>query len=894
MATPLRVLIVEDSENDAILAVRELEISSYDVKWTRVETAPAMRMALDKDAWDVVIADFTMPQFSAPAALKLLQEVGIDLPFIIVSGSVGEDIAVKAMQAGAHDYLVKGNLKRLAPAVQRELREAANRRARRHADAQYSELVALAPIGIYRVSRDGRVASANVAMARLLGYDSPDELLPLDMQRDIYYDFADRPRLLAELDRAERIAGSEVRLKRRDGSPIWVQIDARAVRTGSGGFEYLEGFVHDIDERKKAEEALRQSEERYRSLIESSRDVVTIIDPGGTIRFASPSIERVAGYRPEELAGQNAFSFVHPEDAGRLRARFAEILVRETRTVPVSFRFRHRDGTWRVFEAVGNSRAADPQVGGVVLNSRDVTEIRQAEEALRQSEERFHRSFSASPVAMSLSEPGGLMIDVNAKLGLMLGYDRNELIGHSALELGLWADPQERLRMVADVAALIPIREREIRLRTKQGEVRCILDSIEPLRVGEEYVLLSVFQDITERKRSEDALRKSEEQLRQAQKMEAVGQLAGGIAHDFNNLLTVILGFTELAAAEIEAGNRLTEPLEEIRKAGERAASLTRQLLAFSRRQVLDPKVLDLNALVENLERMLRRLIGEDVALVTVLDPGIGSVRADAGQVEQVIMNLAVNARDAMPRGGKLTIETRDIELDNSYARDHATVRPGTYVMLAVTDSGTGMSAETKAHMFEPFFTTKGKGKGTGLGLATVYGIVKQSGGNIWVYSEIDRGTVFKVYFPRVTAVAENVVRQQPGIRPIGGSETVLLVEDEPAVRTLTRKILEGQGYSVLEVESGARALETARRHTGSIHLLVTDVVMPEVSGPDLAAQLLGIHPAARVLFMSGYTDDAVVRHGILAEGMHFLQKPFTPGSLARKVREVLDAPKAS
>jgi two-component system cell cycle sensor histidine kinase/response regulator CckA len=381
-----------------------------------------------------------------------------------------------------------------------------------------------------------------------------------------------------------------------------------------------------------------------------------------------------------------------------------------------------------------------------------------------------------------------------------------------------------------------------------------------------------------------------QEQLRLSQKMEAVGQLAGGIAHDFNNMLTAILGYADLLTNEVGKGSPLLESIGEIRKAGERAASLTRQLLAFSRRQVLEPKVLDLNALVENLENMLRRLIGEDVELVTVLDPGIGRVRADAGQLEQVIVNLAVNARDAMPKGGTLTIETKDVELDEAYAREHISVRPGRYVMLAVSDIGLGMSVETKSHMFEPFFTTKGKGKGTGLGLATVYGIVKQSGGYVWVYSELDLGTSFKIYLPRVEEAAEAEGARRLAEHATGGSETVLLVEDEQSVRTLVRRILESYGYTVIEASGAAQALEAARRWEGPIHLILTDVVMPEMGGSELAPRVAELRPDVRVIFMSGYTDDAILRQGLIAEGGHFLQKPFTPEVLARKVREVLNS----
>jgi nitrogen-specific signal transduction histidine kinase/CheY-like chemotaxis protein len=400
---------------------------------------------------------------------------------------------------------------------------------------------------------------------------------------------------------------------------------------------------------------------------------------------------------------------------------------------------------------------------------------------------------------------------------------------------------------------------------------------------GSQFVVNS--RDVTES-------RALEEQLRQSQKMEAVGRLAGGVAHDFNNLLTVIGGYGELLLTSTPRGDPNREPLEEIVAAGERAASLTRQLLAFSRKQVLMPEVLDLNAIVAGMDKMLKRLIGEDVDFVTLLDPSAGHARVDPGQLEQVIMNLAVNARDAMPRGGKLTIETANAELDGAYAQRHATVATGPYVMLAVSDTGVGMDAETQARIFEPFFTTKEKGKGTGLGLSTVFGIVKQSGGNIWVYSEQGKGTTFKVYLPRVEEAPMSREARSGIHSAIQGTETILLVEDESSIRTLARKALESVGYRVVDAKSGPNALELVRKSRDPIHLLLTDLVMPEMAGTELASRLLEDRPELRILYVSGYTDDAVVRHGLLDHRHHFLPKPFTPQILRRKVREVLDAPK--
>ncbi len=659
---------------------------------------------------------------------------------------------------------------------------------------------------------------------------------------------------------------------------VWFSISAYSPEKG-----HFVALFDNITERKRAEEALKAAEQRFRSLIEGSRDTIGVMEPGGTIRFVSAEVERLSGYRPEEITGQNAFAFVHPDDLPRLQARLEEILQGAVGPgpMPIPFRFRHRDGSWRFLEVVANNRVADLAVGGLVVNVRDVTERREAEESVQ----KLLSAVEQGGDAIFITDPDGAITYVNPAFERVYGFSKKETLGKTPqiLRSGRYDEVfYERfwktLLAGKTVRGEIVSRRRDGRLVTVEGSISPVLDA-EGGRIG----FVCVQNDVSEKKLLE-------EQLRQAQKMEAIGQLAGGVAHDFNNLLTTILGYSDLVLSRISEAHPIREDLEEIRRAGERAASLTRQLLAFSRRQVLEPKVLDLNVLVRDLQKMLRRLIGEDVDLVTALGEAIGPVRADPGQIEQVVLNLAVNARDAMPRGGILTIETADVELDESYALEHAPVQSGSYVMLAVADTGTGMSAETKSHMFEPFFTTKGKGKGTGLGLATVYGIVKQSGGYIWVYSELGRGTTFKIYLPRIDGSAEEAKRRSAAVRPAGGSETVLLVEDEEAVRALSRSILESYGYRVLEAEGPHAAMEMAQRHETPIQLILTDVVMPDMDGADLVSRLAPLHPEAKVLFMSGYTDDAVVRHGMITEGGHFLQKPFTPASLAAKVREVLDA----
>ncbi len=523
-------------------------------------------------------------------------------------------------------------------------------------------------------------------------------------------------------------------------------------------------------------------------------------------------------------------------------------------------------------------------------------ERKRAVEALREIEERFRHIYDEAPVGYHELDKEGRIIRVNRRELEMLGYKEEEMLGRPVWRFVV-EEEMTRQVIMAKIAGDVSFHETfERTYRRKDGTTLPVLieDRIIRDKKGRIAGIRSMTEDITERRRAEEALKKSEEQLRQWQRVEAIGRLAGGVAHDFNNLLMTIKGCSELLLGELDPHDARREEVEEIRKAAERATALTRQLLAFGRRQVLQPQVLDLNEVVANMDRMLQRLIGEDIQLLTVLDPELWPVKVDPGQIEQVIMNLAVNARDAMPGGGKLTIETANVVLDEYYALRHVAVKPGPCVMLAVTDNGCGMDKETQSHLFEPFFTTKNKGEGTGLGLSTVYGIVKQSGGNIWAYSELGHGTTFKVYLPRIE---EGVRTYRPKVAPTlppGGSETILLVEDEEAVRTIVSKILQNKGYTVLEAHHGHEALQICKDHEGPIHLMVTDVVMPHMSGRELAEHLIFLRPELRVLFMSGYPDNAIVHHGVLGAGTAFLQKPFTLITLECKVRELLDAPSQS
>jgi two-component system cell cycle sensor histidine kinase/response regulator CckA len=529
-----------------------------------------------------------------------------------------------------------------------------------------------------------------------------------------------------------------------------------------------------------------------------------------------------------------------------------------------------------------NPSALRRVVRRAVDHARAIEALKTSEDALRQSEERYRSLIQNAVYGIYHSTIGGRFAEVNRALVAMLGYLSDAELMEVGIE-NLYADPTERRRLI-DRLQSNRIEGIETQWKRKDGSRITVRLSGRVLRSSEGDIdgFEMIVEDVTER-------RLLESQFRQAQKMEAIGRLAGGIAHDFNNLLTAMLGYSDLLLDQFAESDPSRYDVLEIKKAAERASSLTRQLLAFSRKQVLQPKPLDLNSIVSGFDKMLRRLIGEDVELITALGDDLGRVKADPGQVEQIIMNLAVNARDAMPNGGKLIIETNNVELDAAYARRHEPVIPGRYVVLAVSDTGCGMDDEVKSHLFEPFFSTKERGKGTGLGLATVYGIVKQSGGYIWVYSEPGRGASFKIYLPRIDGTVVDAAGSPRTSGATSGDETVLVVEDEPAVRRLAVEVLRRHGYQVLEAADGGEAMKVAERHPGNIHVLITDLVMPEMNGVDLAGRLIARRPATRVLYISGYTDEAVARGGVLEPGTNFLQKPFNSYRLASTVRQVLD-----
>ena len=760
MLKTLCALILQDRASDVELILCELRRAGVEVRWRQVRTEAEYLAHLDP-TWDVILADYSLPQFTAFQALQLLQKRELDIPFIIVTDSVGEEVAVECMRQGAADYLLKDRLARLRPAIEQAL---------------------------------------------------------------------ERKRLRAE--------------------------------------------------RRQAIEALVKSEWEKAAILDAMSELVAYHDMEMRILWANRAAGESVGLPPEQLVGRYCYEIWGEGDRPCPGCPVEKALLTGQ---PQSTEITHADGrTWLIRGYP--IKDAEGKIGGLVEVTLEITERKRAEQVLWQTK----LVVEHSPVVLFRSRAEeGWPIDFVSENVRQFGYSAEELLS-GAVPYASLVHPDDLPRMAQEIRDFIARGEdafrQEYRFLTKDGQVRWVDDRTMAVRGPDGRIThyQGIILDITERKRLE-------EQFLQAQKMESVGRLAGGIAHDFNNLLTVINVYSDLALRDLRPEDPLRRDMEEIHKAGERAAQLTRQLLAFSRRQVLEMRPLNLNAVLQGLAKMLARILGEDVVLDMKLAPNLWPTYADAGQIEQVVINLAVNARDAMPDGGRLIVETQNTTLDQAYVRQHADVAPGDYIVLSVSDTGLGMTEEVKAHLFEPFFTTKEVGKGTGLGLATVYGIVKQHQGHIWVYSEPGRGSTFKIYLPRAKEEPATVAHAEEAVPLPRGTETVLVVEDDRAVRGVAVRTLKELGYQVLEATNGLEALRVAANYGRTIHLLLTDVVMPGMDGKKLAEHLSASHSGLKVLFVSGYTDEAISQRGVLEKGVAFLQKPFTPAGLACKVREVLE-----
>ncbi len=742
----------------------------------------------------------------------------------------------------------------------------------------YRALLQGAPDAIVVVSQNRTIVLANAQAEVLFGYRR-EELIgqPADMlfAEDCRGQHNDQHRRFGNAP-AERsiVAGLELFGLRKDGSEFPAEIRLSPLYTKQG--VVVSNAIRDISARRRTEEDLR----RFASIVACSDDAIIGQSLEGIITSWNAGAERLYGYSTQEVVGKSANMLVplnRPDEISEVLARLKRgEIVDHFETIRVG-----KDGNkFHVEITASPIRDAAENIVGASTIGRDISERKRREEDLS----RLAAVLESSDDAIIGSTLDGIVTHWNSGAQRIYGYPAAKIVGKSmkllfssdhAIEMTEAMEKVKRGERVEESDAMCVERRREKRVQV--ALIHAPIKNAEGQVVG----VSTVAHDVTESRRLE-------EMLRQAQKMEAVGRLAGGVAHDFNNLLGVILGYTELVLQRLGPNDPQRKDIEEIQKAGERAALLTCQLLTFSRKQVLQPIVLDLNAVVVAAEKMLRRLIGENIELLVLLSPDVCRVKADPGQLEQIIMNLAVNSRDAMPAGGKLTFETSNVELDEKYAALHASTRPGLHAMLAVTDTGCGMDAKTKAHIFEPFFTTKDFGKGTGLGLATVFGIVKQSGGSVWVYTEPGIGTTFKIYLPCADSACE-IASPSYKVEKVGrGSRTILVVEDDVALLQVTHRSLEEVGYAILAARSPVEAIQISASHQGPIHLMVTDVIMPGLSGPQLASQISALRPEMKVLYVSGYTDDTIVHHGVLEPGLAFLQKPFSPKALARKVGEVL------
>ena len=875
----LRVLLVEDSPDDAELICQELARHGLSFTSTRVETEQALRRHLADETWDVILSDHQIPGFGGRQALEVVKELGIDAPFIAVSGTFGEETAVAYMRAGASDYVMKQSLARLGPAVEREVREHRARRQQRRvterAEALARTVLENLPVAaVFVFDKDLRYVLAGGAALRGTGYHGEAllgktvrEVLPKESADDL------EPLYRAALagEEAERVSEHGGRVYRTRTAPLPSE---QHLRLGVL-------ISEDITERRKAAENLRASEARLRELASATFEGIAFTEDG-VVRDANAQLAGMFGYDEQELIGLGIIELVAPGDRERVSTK-----IREASEEPYQFRCIRKDGTIIPVQA----RARHIVRNGVrqrVTAVRDLSEVEEVRSALVEVKNREQALLDAVPVTLYTRRADGSFattwISHNARA--VTGFEPSSFLApdfwqsriHPDDAAHVFSELEQQLAGGDDFTG-------EYRWRVAGGDYRWFLDRGRVVRddAGNELEIIGTFQDIS-------GMVELRRQLAGAQRMEAVGRLAGGVAHDFNNLLAVVLAFSSFVLEETRPDDPAHKDLQEVVAAAKRGAGLTRQLLAFSRQQTIEPQHVRLIDTLQGLEKMLARLLGEDIDCAITIEPDLWPVFVDEGAMEQVIVNLAVNSRDAMPRGGKLTIEASNVALDAAAARQHdAKIPPGDYVLLATSDTGCGMDEQTRESIFEPFFSTKGE-KGTGLGLSTCYGIVKQAKGFIWVYSELEVGTTFRVYLPRSSEERRSSRTAPDPAQILTGSETILVVEDERPVRALAVRALSRLGYCLLEAANGGEALLICEQHQGTIHLLLTDVVMPRMSGSALVERVASLRPEMEVLYMTGYTNEAVVRHGILAPGVQVIQKPFSPDALARRVRDILNA----
>jgi len=988
MATPLRVLIVEDSADDAKLLLRELKRGGYAVTSERVDTAKDMRAALKKSEWDIVISDHQMPRFDSLAALKLVREQELDLPFIIVSGSIGEDVAVEAMKAGAHDYVMKDKLARLLPAIKRELREAEVRRKRRRAEKALRELAERFR-AIFDAATDGILLAdaetkqfeiANEPFCEMTGY-TQNELAEMGVT-DIHPQ-EDLPHVVEQFEqqiRGERSLAENIPVRRKDGTVFYADVNSSLVTLG--GKRYLQGIFRDITERRRAEEALQRAAKEWETTFNSIKDMVSLHDKNYKITETNKSFADALKMKPEEILDRKCYEVVHGRNDPLPDCPHRQAL--QTKTPARRELFEPHLGIYLEI-SVSPIFDEEGELVGTVHITTDITKRKEAEEALRVSEERYRGLVEGISNLVQSVAPDGSILFVNRAWRETLGYSEKEIGSLSFLDI---IHPESRAHCMEAFRRVLAGEKvegietsfvaKDGREVAVEGSASCYFEDGRPVRT------YGIFRDVTERRRSEEAIkilarlpredpspvlrvsleneilyanpasapllrhwdrrigdpvpaelgvllsaarsagtsrnidvaasdrlcsfvcapvagtgyvnlygrditahRRLEDQLRQGQKMEAVGTLAGGVAHDFNNLLTVILGYANMLRADSKLDEEAHESAEVIEKAANRAAELTRQLLGFARKGKIEETSVDMHRLVKEVASILSRTVDKRIKISRKLRAKPAVVLGDPGQLQQVLLNLAVNSRDAMPEGGEFIFETSVVDLDEAYCHEHAGVSPGRHLLLSVTDTGCGIPEEIQNRIFEPYFTTKKRGEGTGMGLAMAYGIVKNHNGSIRVYSEVGQGTTFKIYLPSARRPAPASVALQAVPRSVGTGR-LLLVEDEEVIRAMAKKILEGLGYRVASTADGQEGVEYYEKHHSEIGLVIIDMIMPRMNGRDCFLRLREINPGVKALLSTGYGLNGAVED-LLGEGMlGCVQKPYTAGQLAEAVAKAL------
>jgi len=869
---------------------RLLEKAGLEIATERVDDAESMQRALDRGEWDAIICDYRLPSFDAPRALEILHRTGRDIPFIVVSGTIGEDLAVAMMRSGAHDYLIKDNLARLAPAVEREVREARARAERRETARKLQE------------SQDRLALAIQTTRLGTFDYYVQEERL----------EWSDLTREMSGLAPGEPITGEtfweivhpddRMRVRRLGLAAMYgknggeFSFEYRVVRKSDGDLRWFStwgrvlfeagkpariiGVAHDITAHKRAEEALKYQLDLTQCIAQQTSDSIFVTDREGRVTFMNPEAERVFGFTPAEMMGRQLHEMLHPRGAGCECCVIGTAGETLRDCEDVLFR---RDGTEVQASCSSGPLELNGEKIGLVVTIRDITERKRAERALVESEARFRRLAEAGIVGIVISDEEHIL-EANDYFISLLGHTRQSFFSGKVR----WRDitPQEYMsrseRAVDSILTTGSAAPFEKEYFRKDG-------SRVPVLVGGVMIdyrggkcFFAIVLDQT-------AHRNLEEQVRQSQKLDSLGQLAGGVAHDFNNLLTIILGYSQMIWSDLAATSPMREGVDQIVRAATRAAGLTRQLLTFSRQDQPRTRTLNLNSVVRDVDRMLQRLLSESVTTELSLSDEAGLIKADPGQIEQVLVNLALNARDAMPNGGTIWIETAPLVADE-FAALCLSIPPGEYVQLVVSDSGVGMTPEVQSRIFEPFFTTKGPDKGTGLGLSTVYGIVRQSGGTISVHSGPGLGSTFRILFP-ATREAAPPEPALAGDIPGGGYGTILLVEDEDGVLQYVKEILTRAGYTVLSFNNAPMAIEAAASHAGEIDLLITDFVLPGATGSEIIRQVEQRRPGIPALVMSGYTDRLGRREKDTAA---YLQKPFSAAELLAEVRSLVRASQLS